>query len=96
MKKQLKESNKMAVLYGFEREDGKRIEKFFPIGECPDEIVCEDGVKAKRILSSPSISWGRGSLPASVASQRKRDMIKRNEEAGKRMRERWKSVKSQN
>lgn len=84
----------MAVLYSFEKEDGKRIEKFFPIGECPDEIICEDGMKAKRVLSSPNISWGKGFLPSSVASKRKKDMIKRNEEAGQRMRERWKSVKN--
>lgn len=79
----------MAVLYGFEREDGKRVEKFFPMGECPNEIICEDGIKATRIFSTPNFSYGRGSLPASVAEKRNRDMKKRNEEAGKRMRERW-------
>ena len=57
----------MAVLYGFEREDGKRIEKFFPMGKCPDEIICEDGIKAKRVFSTPNVSYGRGHLPASVA-----------------------------
>ena len=83
----------MAVLYGFEREDGKRIEKFFPMGECPNEIICEDGVKAKRVFSTPNFSYGRGTLPATVAEKRNKDMKKRQEAADKRMRERWTSVK---
>ena len=66
----------MAVLYEFEKENGERIERFFPAGECPDEITCEDGMKAKRVLSSPNIVWGKGTLPSSVALKRNADMIK--------------------
>lgn len=65
------------------------------MGECPDEITCDDGEKAKRAFHAPSISWGKGYLPEAVADKRNRDMKKRNADAGKRMKERWKSVKSQ-
>ena len=81
------------TIYLFKKEDGTQIEKFFPIGKCPDEIICEDGVKAHRVFTSPNITWGKGVLPPSASMRRKKDMIKRNKDADKRMRERWKSCK---
>jgi len=82
------------VLYSFKKEDGTEIELFYPMGECPEEVICDDGTKAKRHFQSPNIKWGKGYLPPSVADKRNRDMKKRNEEAGIRMRERWKSLKN--
>lgn len=80
------------TLYSFQKEDGTKIDKWYPMGECPKEIICEDGQKATRIYGCVGIIW-KGSLPPGAVIKRNADMRKRNEEAGKRMRERWKSCK---
>lgn len=81
------------VLYSFKREDnGEWVQQFHPMGECPQEIICEDGVKAKRgYEGAPAVKWGKGFLPVGEALKRKKDMTKRNEKAGDKGRAYWKS-----
>jgi len=38
----------MGAFYDFLREDGEWVTKMFPFGQCPNEIIDDDGVKAKR------------------------------------------------
>lgn len=80
------------ILYGFQVEQtGEHISKFFPMGECPDQIITEDGKVAKRKLSCPSITWGRGSLPSNIAQKRREQMTKKNIQSGKRGQQYWRS-----
>lgn len=84
--------------YEFQREDnGEIIKKDFPMGECPKFIVCEDGVKAKRIFSVPfvSIMGANGHVTGDGAAKLNADMKARQAAADKRMRERYKSCKSE-
>jgi hypothetical protein len=36
--------------YTFRREDGYELDARYPISEVPDEIVCDDGVSAVRVI----------------------------------------------
>lgn len=81
------------AIYSFVRPDGVEVEKSFPMGECPKEITCDDGVVAKRQFFAPSIKWSGGFVPPSASAQRKKEMTARNKDVDSRMRERWKSVK---
>jgi len=83
--------------YEFKREDnGEIVEKNFPMGECPKFIVCEDGVRANRIFSVPfvQIMGTNGHVTGDGAAKLNADMKARQSAADKRMRERWKSVRS--
>ena len=42
--------------YEYEREDGERIVRSFPMGEAPASLVDEDGVRARRVYTAPLIS----------------------------------------
>lgn len=82
--------------YDFQREDdGAILTMEFPMGECPKEIVCDDGVVAKRIFHAPHLSMFGGRGTAFNASKLNADMRSRNEAAGRRMRDSWKSVKDE-
>lgn len=84
----------MAILYAFFTEDGEEINRFFPIGQCPNQIVLDDGRIAKRSFKSNVSMFTKQGSSGSNASKLNNEMKKRNEEAGKRMKERWKSVKN--
>lgn len=61
------------MFYEFQKEDGEIITRQFRMGECPWEIVCEDGQKAKRIYSIPNISVkGSRSSSEKASDERKR------------------------
>lgn len=77
-------------IYEFEREDGEIVEQIFPISNIPDEIICSDGVKAKRRLypSKFGVIW-KGSLPYGQVIKRKEQMTKINNDAGKRGEKEW-------
>ena len=80
----------MAAFYEFQREDGEWIVKAFPFGQCPKEIVCEDGVKAIRgWRSAPTISYKPGSEPASVLRNKAEKRYQANINAGKRGEHEW-------
>jgi len=84
--------------YEFMREDnGEIIEKNFPMGECPKFINCEDGTRANRIFSVPFVRMmgTDGHVTGDGAARLNADMRKRQDDANKRMRERWKSVRSE-
>lgn len=83
------------AIYQFKREnDNKIVQQIFPIGTCPSEIICEDGIKAKRIISVPYVSFfDKNGSSNSNASKLNKEMKKRQEKANKKMRQRWKSVK---
>lgn len=84
--------------YEFKREDnGEIVERDFPMGKCPKFIVCDDGMEAMRIFSVPfvSIMGTNGHVTGDGAAKLNADMRKRQDEANKRMRERWKSVRSE-
>ena len=83
----------MAILYAFQTEDGQTISEFFPMGECPKELILKDGRVAKRVYKSNVSMFSKEGSSGSNASKLNAQMRKRNEEAGKRMRQRWKSVK---
>lgn len=83
----------MDVLYAFQTEQGEIVNQFFPMGQCPNEITLEDGRKAKRVYLSNVSMFSKEGSSGSNASKLNAEMRKRNEEAGKRMRQRWKSVK---
>ena len=78
-------------IHEYEREDGKIVEMFFPtVGSVLDEIVCDDGVKAKKVMSVATFSFkGPSDHAPSQTLRRKREGLKRNEEAGNRGREKW-------
>lgn len=83
------------IIYSFIREnDGIEVEKFFPIGKCPDEIVCDDGAVAKRCFNPPSIQWKGGYIPPTASQKRKGDMTMQNKRSDRKMRERWQSVRA--
>ena len=62
------------MIYEFERADGVRIVRGFPMGKCPAVLVDEDGTEARRVYTAPLISI-RGDDSAA------RDEAKRTEEA---------------
>lgn len=43
------------MIYEFQKEDGEVVSCSFKMGECPKSIVCDDGQKAVRIFSVPSL-----------------------------------------
>lgn len=83
----------MAILYAFQTDDGQIIEKFFSMSECPNEIVLDDGRIAKKQYGGKVSMFSKQGSSGSNASKLNAEMRKRNEEAGVRMRQRWKSVK---
>lgn len=78
-------------VYCYRREDGEVVERIYPITNTPNEIVCEDGVKAVKVFNSFNIAWGRGGMPsASLKAQnerRTRDNIKAGERGAGEWRE---------
>jgi hypothetical protein len=65
------------------------------MGECPKTITLEDGRLAKRVYGCNVSMFSKEGSSGSNASKLNAEMRKRNEEAGVRMRQRWKSVKDQ-
>ena len=82
------------ALYSFRTDDGDEVERMFPMGECPKEIALDDGRIAKRVFGVPNVSmFGGGHAPGDGAARLNADMRRRQEEAGRRMRDSWQSVK---
>lgn len=84
------------ALYMFRRDDnGECFEKKYRIGECPKEIVCEDGVIARHVITAPAVQWKGGFLPPGAAMKRTADMKRKQDDAGRKMKDSWKSVKDE-
>ena len=82
------------ALYSFQTDDGDEVERTFPMGECPKEITLDDGRIAKRVFGIPNVSmFGGGHVSGDGAIKLNADMRRRQEEAGRRMRDNWQSVK---
>lgn len=82
------------ALYSFQTDDGDEVERTFPMGECPKEITLDDGRIAKRVFGAPYVSmFGGGHASGDGATKLNADMRRRQEEAGRRMRDNWQSVK---
>ena len=82
------------ALYSFQTDDGDEVERTFPMGECPKEIALDDGRIAKRVFGIPNVSmFGGGHVSGDGAIKLNADMRRRQEEAGRRMRDSWQSVK---
>lgn len=82
------------ALYSFQTDDGEEVERRFPMGKCPKEIALDDGRIAKRVFCAPDVSmFSGGHAFGDGATKLNADMRRRQEEAGKRMRDNWKSVK---
>ena len=82
------------ALYSFRTDDGDEVERMFPMGECPREIALDDGRIAKRVFGVPNVSmFGGGHASGDGATRLNADMRRRQEEAGRRMRDSWQSVK---
>lgn len=80
------------ILYKFVvQETGEQINKFFKCGQCPKEIVTEDGKKAKRKLGYGNFNWGEGYLPPTAAQKYRNMMTQKNIDSGKRGQEYWRS-----
>ncbi len=79
------------ALYGFRTTDGDEIELSFPMGECPSEVRLPDGRVARRIFSSPSISFKGGYMPPRASAVRRNDMTRRNQQAHDRGSDYWRS-----
>lgn len=81
--------------YSFVTDDGESIERKYPIGECPKEIILDDGRVAKRVFSCNfSMFSAGGHTSGDAAAKLNADMKRRQAEAGRRMRDNWQSVKS--
>ena len=82
------------ALYSFQTDDGDEVERTFPMGECPKEITLDDGRIAKSVFGIPNVSmFGGGHVSGDGAIKLNADMRRRQEEAGRRMRDNWQSVK---
>ena len=84
----------MGAFYDFLREDGEWVTKMFPFGQCPNEIVDDDGVKAKRGWrpgTSFNIGWKAGQEPSSVIISRREKRTRDNINAGKRGEKEWRA-----
>ena len=82
------------ALYSFQTDDGDEVERTFPMGECPKEIALDDGRIAKRVFGIPNVSmFSGGHVSGDGATKLNADMRRRQEEAGRRMRDNWQSVK---
>ena len=86
--------SKMAATYCFRREDGRVVERQFPFGKCPKEIVDEDGMKARHIFTPANIQWAEGFMPEATASARNERRRMDNIRAGERGRADWKAQQS--
>ena len=76
--------------YEFKRPDGEWVEKEFPIGTCPSEITCDDGVVARRgWRTAPSVSWKPGQESEYEKIRKKEQRTKDNLAAGDRGRNEW-------
>lgn len=82
------------ALYSFRTDDGEEVERMFPMGECPKEMTLDDGRIARRVFGVPNVSmFGGGHASGDGAARLNADMRRRQEEAGRRMRDSWQSVK---
>jgi len=77
--------------YEFKREDGEVIEQQHSILDIPDEIKCEDGEMAKRIISLGAgwILKGPGDDWPSQQEKRKHQGWKKSEKTNKKMYKEW-------
>lgn len=62
------------MIYSFKKETGEFIDLKFPMGECPSEVICDDGVKAVRVFCAPFVA-----IKKSGSSERQDDAKWRNE-----------------
>ena len=83
----------MPGFYTFQREDGKCVDKIFPFGQCPKEIVDDDGVRAVRIFKPFNIAWKAGQETDAQLWALSDKRKKANIEAGERGRKMWKERK---
>ena len=73
------------ILYSFKIQDTEEIiSKWYPMGECPTQIVLQDGRKAFRHYGFANISYGGGVIPQTQADRRRKMMTQKNIDAGKR------------
>ena len=78
--------------YDFLRDDGLWEEKSFPIGQCPREVVDDDGVRARRAWrpeSLPSVAWKEGHETETARADKNARRTQDNIDAGNRGREYW-------
>jgi len=81
----------MAATYCFKRDDGRVVERQYPFGQCPREIVDDDGVKARRIFTPANIQWAEGFMPEATAMARNERRRIDNINAGNRGRSDWRA-----
>ncbi len=80
----------MAAFYDFRREDGSWVTLTFPFGQCPSEIVCEDGVRAVRgWRTAPNVSWKAGHEPSVTMRRQAEERYRANVAAGRRGEHAW-------
>lgn len=81
-------------IYSYLREDGEWVDRIFPITNSPKEIVCEDGVHAKKGVrpgSSFNFSWKAGQEPSSFLKSQNEKRRKDNINAGKKGEKDWRA-----
>lgn len=79
------------AIYEFKTDDGETVLRQFPIGTCPRTVTTDDGREARRVFGcNVSLFSAGGHLSGDGASRIGAEMRRRQSEAGKRMRERWK------
>lgn len=79
----------MSAVYEFLRADGRRIERRFPFGQCPSEIVDDDGVRARKVFSVVGMKWREGHETSSSVSAQSERRRRENIAAGDRGRAEW-------
>jgi len=76
------------AIFQYRCEKCGEFEQFHPVGKAPNRTKCDRcGDEAKRILTPISFSFGAGGAP-SANLRFNREMTKRNEAAGQRMKAR--------
>lgn len=78
-------------IYEFVRPDEVIVEKFFRFADMPNEIVCDDGVVAKRKISLNAGIIFKGTGWPTQTFKRKEQETKKNIDAGNRGRKDWKA-----
>lgn len=71
------------MIYEFQKEDKEIVSCNFKMGECPKSIVCDDGQKAVRIFSAPSLII-KGSSQNDYSAKVRQETLDRAKELGMR------------
>ena len=78
------------MIFEFVRPDGKWIQREFPCGKCPPEVIDDDGVKAERgWRTAPDVSWKSGQESPSAKQRINDDIRRRNDAAGEKGKADW-------